>query len=185
MRYSPADYPTMGSELHEVLIRNPEAIGIRPTIVTVKNFKITSGQLIFEGIKLEKDSGRTDKVTFAKKLKDTDYIEILPGTHGAFRVAPEAPGGDYRASFTVHKADDTNGAKYEWPLPPSSLPADGKPHQIFPGSSLSITVEHRIHKVQFQDVLVVGSGPLGATYSRKLIDANKGYKVLMVEAGAQ
>lgn len=33
------------------------------------------------------------------------------------------------------------------------------------------------------DVLVVGSGPIGATYARKLIDA--GHKVLMVEAGSQ
>ncbi|KXJ85464.1 hypothetical protein Micbo1qcDRAFT_154203 [Microdochium bolleyi] len=33
------------------------------------------------------------------------------------------------------------------------------------------------------DVLIVGSGPIGATYARKLVDA--GVKVLMVEIGAQ
>ncbi|KAK6513136.1 hypothetical protein TWF506_009302 [Arthrobotrys conoides] len=33
------------------------------------------------------------------------------------------------------------------------------------------------------DVLIVGSGPIGAIYARKLVEA--GYKVLMVDAGAQ
>lgn len=33
------------------------------------------------------------------------------------------------------------------------------------------------------EVLVVGSGPVGATYARKLVEA--GVKVLMVEMGAQ
>ena len=33
------------------------------------------------------------------------------------------------------------------------------------------------------DVLIVGSGPIGATYTRKLVDA--GIKVLMVEIGEQ
>lgn len=33
------------------------------------------------------------------------------------------------------------------------------------------------------EVLVVGSGPTGATYARKLVDA--GIEVLMIEIGAQ
>lgn len=33
------------------------------------------------------------------------------------------------------------------------------------------------------EVLIVGSGPVGATYARKLVDA--GIEVLMVEIGAQ
>jgi NADPH-dependent 2,4-dienoyl-CoA reductase/sulfur reductase-like enzyme len=33
------------------------------------------------------------------------------------------------------------------------------------------------------DVLVVGSGPIGATYARKLVEAN--YNTLMIDMGAQ
>jgi heterodisulfide reductase subunit A-like polyferredoxin len=33
------------------------------------------------------------------------------------------------------------------------------------------------------DILVVGSGPIGATYARKLVDA--GFRVYMVEIGSQ
>lgn len=33
------------------------------------------------------------------------------------------------------------------------------------------------------EILIVGSGPVGATYARKLVDA--GHQVLMVEIGAQ
>src|SRR5579872_4609423 len=35
------------------------------------------------------------------------------------------------------------------------------------------------------DVLIVGSGPIGATYARVLSDANPGLKILMVELGPQ
>lgn len=38
-------------------------------------------------------------------------------------------------------------------------------------------------KVIETEVLVVGSGPIGATYTRKLVDA--GIKVLMVDIGEQ
>lgn len=40
-----------------------------------------------------------------------------------------------------------------------------------------------VDRVLQTGVLIVGSGPIGATYARKLVDA--GLKVLMVEMGAQ
>jgi len=43
--------------------------------------------------------------------------------------------------------------------------------------------ETQAHNVIEAEVLVVGSGPIGATYTRKLVDA--GVKVLMVDIGEQ
>ena len=47
----------------------------------------------------------------------------------------------------------------------------------------TITVNGTDHPVVQTEVLIVGSGPVGATYARKLVDA--GIKVLMVEMGPQ
>lgn len=35
------------------------------------------------------------------------------------------------------------------------------------------------------DVLIVGSGPIGAVYARTIIDADKSINVLMVDMGEQ
>ena len=44
------------------------------------------------------------------------------------------------------------------------------------------SVQQKFERLE-TDIFIVGSGPAGATYARKLVDAN--IKVLMVDVGAQ
>jgi pyranose oxidase len=49
---------------------------------------------------------------------------------------------------------------------------------------VTTTSPHPIEKMDV-DVLIVGSGPIGCAFARKLIEANRGWHVCMVDSGAQ
>jgi len=56
-------------------------------------------------------------------------------------------------------------------------------HATHPTATASTTAAAETPTDYLTEVLIVGSGPAGATYVRKLVE--KGIKVIMVEVGAQ
>jgi ribulose 1,5-bisphosphate synthetase/thiazole synthase len=50
---------------------------------------------------------------------------------------------------------------------------------------MNSNAESSERRILESDVLIVGSGPIGAVYARTIIDAHKGIHVLMVDMGEQ
>lgn len=185
-------------KVYEVLVRNSRKTKIADSALTltVKDVKIESGVLVFEGIRIDVvDSKTNDEVTFAKTGTAIEGLEILAATYGAFRAcpSPESPTTEPKGSFTLYKPGNVKLFTFDYPWTGNPIKdiggwtkgtsIYGKPCEAHTDGPFNITVEHNTQQAQFPEVLIVGSGPLGATYARKIIEAK--HEVLMVEMGAQ
>jgi hypothetical protein len=152
--------------LYEIIFRNPKDSN---QWLRIKDVTVTSGNLIFQCC----DENRR---TYSKRLTSTSNIDIHPGGYGVVRAFPcqDALSTTPKGQFSVH-TDATGNAVHHYEYPWSEVP---KPQ--IPGVD-----EHKTQRVMFPDVLIVGSGPLGATYARKIIEEAESAKVMMVEMGAQ
>lgn len=198
-KVNPAAMEVPSGKVFEVLVRNPRGVAKIADIaltLTVREVVIQSGVLVFEGVRVDvSDSGAVDHVTFARTGTAIEGLEILANTYGAFRACPsrESPTTEPRGSFSLFKPGGVRFATFSYPWAGKPVKEVdgwskgtniyGDPCEAYSDGIFNVTYETKIHQAQFPDVLVVGSGPLGATYARKIVEA--GHGVLMVEMGAQ
>lgn len=134
-----------------------------------------------------------DQVTYANVDQKIDGLEIPAGTFAALRAisSTTSPGTQPKGSFDICKAsgDLIGQFSYPWEGSPSKkignfvAQEDCDNTLLYTSGNFDVSAERFIQKAKYPEVLIVGSGPLGATYARKIIEAD--HEVLMVEMGAQ
>lgn len=189
--------PPPTGQVLEIVFRNdsPPASGI---VLTITAEKVTSGDLVFEGAEIiVQTGGKRDTVTVAHKwasgTTSSHACKIPPGTVGILRgcPSPTSPGSTPTGSFVVSNGSESFTFHYPWITTDTAgfkawnvtKSQDVENRVKFAGSLGDIECELYESTAIFPEVLIVGSGPIGATYAREIIDA--GHEVLMVEMGAQ
>jgi hypothetical protein len=187
-------------QVYEVLVRNKRGktkIADEAIALQVKNITIESGTLIFEGIKLVPNSDTSkphDQVTYTKVDQQIEELEIQAGTFGALRAVPSttSPKTQPKGSFGIFEKASGNligEFSFPWEGSPSKkignfvVQEESDNTLTYTAGNFDVSAERFIQKAKYPEVLIVGSGPLGATYARKIIEAD--HEVLMVEMGAQ
>ncbi|RPB08343.1 pyranose oxidase [Morchella conica CCBAS932] len=187
-------------QVYEVLVRNKRGktkIADEAIALQIKNVTIESGTLIFEGIKLVPNSDTSkphDQVTYTKVDQQIEALDILAGTFGALRAVPSttSPGTQPKGSFGIFEKASGNligEFSYPWEGSPTKkignfvAQEESDDTLLYTSGNFDVSAERFIQKAKYPEVLIVGSGPLGATYARKIIEAD--HEVLMVEMGAQ
>lgn len=153
--------------------------------------------LVFEGTEIRILDNKRDRVTIAKKWTPeitSGKSEIVPGTVGILRgcPSPDSPSTPGAGSFRVSLS---SGESFTFYYPWTDFPLKefdawkmnkaevGVGRMYGSGTYGGIDCSLFLSEAVFPEVVIVGSGPIGATYAREIIDA--GHEVLMVEMGAQ
>lgn len=165
----------------------------------IDNIVVTSGMLVFEGTEIRVQNEKRDRVTIANKWTPKSppgKCEIASSTVGILRgcPSPDSPSTPGAGSFTVTlNPGQSFHFSYPWTAGAFPLkefdawnmkkPEDSVSRMYGSGSYNDISCDLFLSEAVFPDVVIVGSGPIGATYAREIIEA--GHEVLMVEMGAQ
>lgn len=184
-------------EVQEIVFRNNNRVP-GPSL-TIDEVRVTSGMLVFEGTEIRILEGdKRDPVTIAKKWTPKTTTpgksEIAPGTVGILRGcpspdSPSTPGaGSFRVSLSSGESSIFSYPWIDFPLEAFDAwkmkKAEAGVGRMY-GSGIYSGIDCRLFlsEAVFPEVVIVGSGPIGATFAREIIDA--GHEVLMVEMGAQ
>lgn len=185
-------------EVQEIVFRNPKhSVNMMP--LKISDVKVTSGMLVFEGTEIRVEGEKQDRVTIAKKWTPGNLSggsEIASGTVGILRgcPSPDLPHTRGAGSFTITLGvGESFRFSYPWtagafPLQEFNAwnmkkPEEGVSRAYGSGTYKEVSCDLFLSEAVFPEVVIVGSGPIGATYAREIIDA--GHEVLMVEMGAQ
>lgn len=183
-------------EVQEIVFRNSS---VEKLPLKITDVSVTSGMLVFEGTEIRVEGTKQDRVTIANKWTPggrSSSSEIVPGTVGILRgcPSPDSPSTPGAGSFTITRGPgESFRFSYPWaagtfPLKESNAwnmkkPEDGVSRACGTGTYHGVSCDLFLSEAVFPEVVIVGSGPIGATYAREIIEA--GHEVLMVEMGAQ